>query len=113
VIANLYFVKEIGRASKEGAGDGEFHGLRWADERALGAQEAPIGKHEQRPDQRVVRDRSSEGALGGSSSWPGAAGSSRSTRRTRSASAKAMRDAGLPQVRFPFDFEGLKVVVHA
>ena len=55
MIANLHFVKQIGRDSKDALEAGDLQTVRRADEHALGAQEGPVQVDEQRPDQPLVR----------------------------------------------------------
>ena len=55
MVANLHFVKQIGRDSKDALEARRPAGVRRADEHALGAQEGPVQVDEQRPDRPLVR----------------------------------------------------------
>ncbi len=99
------------RAQPQGARIGRHSGVRRADARALGAQEAAHRRREQPPDRRVVR------------SWTAQRRARRQAGRRRrrrvpdvlrgGSSAPQIRDdgsAGLEEIRFRFDFEGTKVL---
>ena len=60
MLRNLHYVKELGLRSREALETGDTARVRRADARALGAQEAALGRHEQPADRRVVRARPQE-----------------------------------------------------
>ncbi len=76
MLENLHYVKELGLRSREALESGKTAPVRRADARALGAQEAPVGRHEQPQHRRVVRTRRARTARSAASwSAPAAAGS--------------------------------------
>jgi D-glycero-alpha-D-manno-heptose-7-phosphate kinase len=113
VIANLHFVKEIGRASKEALEAGnltelaELMNVHWEHKkrRSDGMSNEQINNWYELGRQN--------GALGGKLIGAGGGGFLAFYAEDKVHLRKAMRDAGLPEVRFRFDFEGTKVVVHA
>ena len=113
VIANLHFVKEIGRASKEALEAGnltelaDLMNVHWEHKkrRSDGMSNEQINNWYELGRQN--------GALGGKLIGAGGGGFLAFYAEDKVHLRKAMRDAGLPEVRFRFDFEGTKVVVHA
>ena len=112
MIANLHFVKQIGRDSKDALEARRPAEVRRADEHPLGAQEGPVEVDEQRPDQPLVRpgDRSN-GAIGGKLIGAGGGGFLMFLCQEGSQVRQVMADEGLEEVRFRFDFEGTKAVI--
>jgi D-glycero-alpha-D-manno-heptose-7-phosphate kinase len=113
VIANLHFMKEIGRASGEAleAGDlekvAELMNVHWEHkkQRSGGMTNDQINHWYE-----IARQN---GALGGKLIGAGGGGFLAFYAEDKLRLRKAMREAGLPEVRFRFDFEGTKVVVQA
>ena len=114
MIDNLHFVKELGRQSQEALEAGDLHALRRADERALGAQEEALRRHEQRRTSTSGTSSARQnGALGGKLIGAGGGGFLMFYAEDKARLRQAMREAGLQEVRFRFDFEGTKVVTQS
>ncbi len=110
MIANLHFIKELGRESKQAleAGDlthfAELMNVHW--------------KHKKERSKIMSNDKIDEwyqlamenGALGGKLIGAGGGGFLMFYAEDRVRLRKAMRLAGLKEVRFRFDFEGTKLV---
>ena len=111
---NLHFIKEIGRQSMEALEAGDLAPVWRTHERALGTQEEALVEHEQLADRRVVPARPAERR-----GWREAHRRRRwwvpdvLRGQTRLACARSMREAGLQEVRFRFDFEGTTVVTQS
>ena len=113
MIANLHFVKELGRQSKEAleAGDlarfGELMNVHWEHKKQRSANMS-----NDRIDQwyRLARDN---GALGGKVIGAGGGGFMMFYADDKVRLRRAMREAGLQEVRFRFDFEGTKVIAQS
>jgi D-glycero-alpha-D-manno-heptose-7-phosphate kinase len=113
MIGNLHFVKELGRESKEALESGNLH--KFADlmdthwehkkRRASSVSNGHI-------DQWYELARKS-GALGGKLIGAGGGGFLMFYAEDKVQLRRAMRGAGLQEVRFRFDFEGTKVVVQS
>ncbi|HEV8437427.1 MAG TPA: galactokinase [Methylomirabilota bacterium] len=113
MIANLHFVKELGRKSRETLERGdlthyaELMNVHW--------------EHKKRRSTRMSNDRIDEwytlaranGALGGKVIGAGGGGFLMFYAGDKVRLRAAMREAGLEEVRFRFDFEGTKVVVQS
>jgi len=113
MIANLHFVKELGRESKEAleAGDlarfAELMNVHW--------------EHKKRRSSSMSNDHIDEwyelarqnGALGGKLIGAGGGGFLMFYAEDHVRLRRAMREAGLQEVRFRFDFEGTKVVIES
>jgi len=113
MIANLHFVKELGRESKEAleAGDlarfAELMNVHW--------------EHKKRRSSGMSNDHIDEwyelarqnGALGGKLIGAGGGGFLMFYAEDHVRLRRAMREAGLQEVRFRFDFEGTKVVIES
>ena len=111
MIDNLHFVKELGLQSREALEAGNTARLRRADARALGAQEAPLRRHEQsRRSTSGTTSACKNGAVGGKLIGAGGGGFLMFYADDRNRLRHAMATAGLEEVRFRFDFEGTKVL---
>jgi D-glycero-alpha-D-manno-heptose-7-phosphate kinase len=113
MIANLHFIKELGRESKEALETGDLQGfaelmnVHWEHKkhRSANMSNDQIDQHYQ------LARRS--GALGGKLIGAGGGGFLMFYAEDKVRLRRAMQDAGLQEVRFRFDFEGTKVVVHS
>ena len=91
------------RAARVGRPDA----LRRADARALGQQARALERDVDDRDRRSLRARArATGRSAASSSAPAVAASCSSTRADPAATRAALTDAGAPEVRFGFDFQG-------
>jgi D-glycero-alpha-D-manno-heptose-7-phosphate kinase len=113
MIANLHFVKDLGRRSQEalGMGDleqfGELMNVHW--------------EHKKRRSSRMSNDQIDQwyalardnGAVGGKVVGAGGGGFLMFYARDKVRLRAAMRETGLQEVRFRFDFEGTKVVAQS
>jgi D-glycero-alpha-D-manno-heptose-7-phosphate kinase len=113
MIANLHFVKDLGLRSREALEDGhlprfaELMNVHW--------------EHKKRRSAKMSNDRIEQwyrlalgnGALGGKVVGAGGGGFLMFYAEDKARLRAAMRDAGLPEVRFRFDFEGTKVVAQS
>jgi D-glycero-alpha-D-manno-heptose-7-phosphate kinase len=113
MIANLHFIKQIGRDSKEALEAGnlarfaELMNVHWEYKRQRDAKissDAINGWYE------LAR---ANGALGGKLIGAGGGGFLLFYAEDRIRLRRALRDAGLQEVRFRFDFEGTKVVIQS
>ncbi len=110
MIANLHFVKELARRSKEAlqAGDlvsyAEVMNVHWEHKKRRSANMS-----NDRIDQWYTLARDN-GALGGKVIGAGGGGFLLFYAEDKVRLRKAMQEAGLPEVRFRFDFEGTKVI---
>jgi D-glycero-alpha-D-manno-heptose-7-phosphate kinase len=111
MIANLHFIKQIGRDSKEALEAGnlarfaELMNVHWEYKRQRDAKissDAINGWYE------LAR---ANGALGGKLIGAGGGGFLLFYAEDRIRLRRALRDAGLQEVRFRFDFEGTKAVI--
>lgn len=113
MIANLHLVKELGRESKEAleGGDlarfGELMNVHWEHKKRRSANIS-----NDRIDQWYTLARSN-GALGGKLIGAGGGGFLIFYAEDTAHLRLAMRKAGLPEVRFRFDFEGTKVITQS
>jgi D-glycero-alpha-D-manno-heptose-7-phosphate kinase len=113
MIANLHFVKELGRESKEAleAGDlprfGELMNVHWEHKKQRSANMS-----NDRIDEYYTLARS-HGALGGKVIGAGGGGFLMFYADDKVRLRRAMREAGLHEVRFRFDFEGTKVIAQS
>lgn len=109
--SNLHFVKELGRESKESleAGDlthfGELMNVHWEYKK----QRSPSMSNDQI--NRWYELARQNGALGGKLIGAGGGGFLMFYAQDKICLRRAMREAGLQEVRFRFDFEGTKVLV--
>jgi D-glycero-alpha-D-manno-heptose-7-phosphate kinase len=113
MIANLHFIKQIGRDSKEALEAGnlarfaELMNVHW--------------EHKRQRDSKISNDAinrwyelaRANGALGGKLIGAGGGGFLLFYAEDRIRLRRALRDAGLQEVRFRFDFEGTKVVIQS
>jgi len=113
MIANLNFIKQLGDESRqalEGANltrFAELMNVHWA--------------HKKRRSPQMSNDRINEwyelgirnGALGGKLIGAGGGGFLIFYAEDRVRLRQAMKEAGLPEVRFRFDFEGTKVIAQS
>jgi D-glycero-alpha-D-manno-heptose-7-phosphate kinase len=110
MIANLHFVKELGRESKEALETGdlerfaELMNIHWEYKKQRSAQ---MSNGE--IDRWYALGREN-GALGGKLIGAGGGGFLMFYAADKVQLRRAMREAGLQEVRFRFDFEGTKVV---
>ncbi len=113
MIANLHFVKEIGRKSREAleAGDlaryAELMNVHWESKKRRSA-----GMSNDRIDEWYALAREN-GALGGKVIGAGGGGFLMFYADDKVRLRAAMREAGLQEVRFRFDFEGTKVIAQS
>jgi D-glycero-alpha-D-manno-heptose-7-phosphate kinase len=113
MIANLHFIKQIGRESKEALETGnlsrfaELMNVHWDYKR----QRDP--KISSDAINRWYELARANGALGGKLIGAGGGGFLLFYAEDRIRLRRALRDAGLQEVRFRFDFEGTKVVIQS
>lgn len=113
MIANLHLVKELGRESKEALerGDltrfGDLMNVHWEHKKRRSANIS-----NDRIDQWYTLARS-KGATGGKVIGAGGGGFLMFYAEDKVRLRRAMREAGLPEVRFRFDFEGTKVIAQS
>jgi D-glycero-alpha-D-manno-heptose-7-phosphate kinase len=113
MIANLHFVKELGRKGKEAleASDlarfGELMNVHWEHKKQRSANMS-----NDRIDEYYTLARSN-GALGGKVIGAGGGGFLMFYADDKVRLRRAMREAGLHEVRFRFDFEGTKVIAQS
>ena len=113
MIANLHFVKELGRASQEAleAGDlakfAELMNAHWEHKKQRSANMT-----NDQIDQWYQLARQ-HGALGGKLIGAGGGGFLMFYAEDKISLRHAMRQAGLQEVRFRFDFEGTKVITQS
>lgn len=113
MIANLHFVKELGQESKEALERGdlvrfaELMNVHWAHKKQRSAHMS-----NDRIDlwYEVAR---ANGALGGKVIGAGGGGFLMFYAEDKVRLRRAMREAGLEEVRFRFDFEGTKVIAQS
>jgi D-glycero-alpha-D-manno-heptose-7-phosphate kinase len=111
MIANLHFIKQIGRDSKEALEAGNL--VRFAELMNI------HWEHKRKRDAKISSDAinrwyelaRANGALGGKLIGAGGGGFLLFYAEDRIRLRRALRDAGLQEVRFRFDFEGTKVVI--
>jgi D-glycero-alpha-D-manno-heptose-7-phosphate kinase len=113
MIANLHFIKQIGRDSKEALEAGnlsrfaELMNIHW--------------EHKRKRDPKISNDAINEwyklamanGALGGKLIGAGGGGFLMFFAEDRIRLRRALREVGLKEVRFRFDFEGAKIVIQS
>jgi D-glycero-alpha-D-manno-heptose-7-phosphate kinase len=113
MVANLHFVKELGRESKEALEAGkltrfaELMNVHWEHKKQRSA-----GMSNDRIDQWYELARQN-GALGGKLIGAGGGGFLMFYAEDRVRLRRAMQEAGLQEVRFRFDFEGTKVIAQS
>jgi D-glycero-alpha-D-manno-heptose-7-phosphate kinase len=113
MIANLHFIKQIGRDSKEALEAGnlaqfaELMNVHWEYKRQ---RDAKISSDAINHWYELAR---ANGALGGKLIGAGGGGFLLFYAEDRIRLRRALRDAGLQEVRFRFDFEGTKVVIQS
>jgi D-glycero-alpha-D-manno-heptose-7-phosphate kinase len=113
MIANLHFVKERGRESREAleAGDlsrfAELMNVHWEHKKRRSSN---MSNDQIDWGYRLARDN---GALGGKLIGAGGGGFLMFYAEDKVRLRRAMREAGLPEVRFRFDFEGTKVIAQS
>jgi D-glycero-alpha-D-manno-heptose-7-phosphate kinase len=110
---NLHFVKELGRQSKEAleAGDlhtfGELMNVHWEHKKKRSAN---MSNPKINDWYDIARQN---GAVGGKLIGAGGGGFLMFYAEDKMRLRKAMREAGLQEVRFRFDFEGTTVVTQS
>ena len=113
MIANLHFIKQIGRDSKDALEAGnlaqfaELMNIHWEYKRQ---RDAKISSDAINRWYELAR---ANGALGGKLIGAGGGGFLLFYAEDRIRLRRALRDAGLQEVRFRFDFEGSKVVIQS
>lgn len=113
MVANLHFVKELGYESKIAleAGDlqkfAELMNVHWEHKKKRSGRMT-----DDRID-RMYRLGRENGALGGKLIGAGGGGFFMFYAEDRSRLRRAMREAGLEEIRFRFDFEGTKLVTRS
>jgi D-glycero-alpha-D-manno-heptose-7-phosphate kinase len=113
MVANLHFVKELGRECKEAleAGDlqrfGELMNVHWEHKKQRSANMSNPHIDEWYDIARA------NGAVGGKLIGAGGGGFLMFYAEDKARLRKAMREAGLEEVRFRFDFEGTAVVTQS
>jgi len=113
MIANLHFVKDLGRKSREALESGDLHqfaelmNVHWEHKKRRSAKMS-----NDHIDQWYALARAS-GALGGKVIGAGGGGFLMFYTDDKPRLRAAMRQAGLEEVRFRFDFEGTKVVAQS
>jgi D-glycero-alpha-D-manno-heptose-7-phosphate kinase len=113
MVANLHFVKELGRESKEALEAGkltrfaELMNVHWEHKKQRSA-----GMSNDRIDQWYEL-ACQNGALGGKLIGAGGGGFLMFYAEDRVRLRRAMQEAGLQEVRFRFDFEGTKVIAQS
>ncbi|MCL5960812.1 MAG: galactokinase [Chloroflexi bacterium] len=113
MIANLHFIKELGRESKEALEAGnltrfaELMNVHWEHKKQRSAQMSNGHIDE------WYRLALEHGALGGKLIGAGGGGFLMFYAEDKVHLRQAMREAGLQEVRFRFDFEGTKVIVQS
>jgi D-glycero-alpha-D-manno-heptose-7-phosphate kinase len=113
MIANLHFVKDLGKESQNALESGDLHRfaeimhLHWEHKknRSRNMSNDPINEWYE-----IAR---TNGALGGKLVGAGGGGFLMFYSEDKARLRKAMREIGLPEVRFRIDFEGTKVVVQS
>jgi D-glycero-alpha-D-manno-heptose-7-phosphate kinase len=111
MIANLHYIKQIGRDTKDAleAGDldrfGELMNVHWEHKRQRSSQMS-----NERINHWYELARAN-GAVGGKLIGAGGGGFLMFLASDRARLKKVMREEGLEEVRFRFDFEGAKVVI--
>ena len=110
MIDNLHYVKDLGLRSKSALEVRDLAGIRQADERALAEQAETLQQHIERPDRTWYDIAINNGAIGGKLIGAGGGGFLMFYAEDKARLRHAMREAGLPEVRFRFDFEGTRIV---
>jgi D-glycero-alpha-D-manno-heptose-7-phosphate kinase len=113
MVANLHFVKELGRESKDAleAGDlhrfGELMNVHWEHKKQRSANMSNAHINQWYDLARA------NGAVGGKLIGAGGGGFLMFYAEDKARLRRAMREAGLQEVRFRFDFEGTTVVTQS
>jgi D-glycero-alpha-D-manno-heptose-7-phosphate kinase len=113
MIDNLHFVKELGRQSKEALEQGDLH--------AFGALMNVHWEHKKKRSTNMSNSSINDwydvamknGAVGGKLIGAGGGGFLMFYAEDKKRLRKAMREAGLQEVRFRFDFEGTAIVAQS
>jgi D-glycero-alpha-D-manno-heptose-7-phosphate kinase len=113
MIANLHFVKELGRATQEALTSGDL--------RQYAALMNEHWEHKKRRSDNMSNSKINDlydlarnnGALGGKLIGAGGGGFLLFYSENKAPLRCAMREAGLEEVRFRFDFEGTKLVIES
>lgn len=110
---NLHFIKELGQESRNALESGDL--VRFADLMNVHwehKKQRAANMSNGRIDEWYALGRKS-GALGGKLIGAGGGGFLMFLAEDRSRLRRVMREAGLPEIRYRFDFEGTKVVVQS
>ena len=108
MVANLHFVKQLGCESKQALEARRPARLRRADARSLGAQEKALGGHDQPGIDEYYDLARRNGALGGKLIGAGGGGFLMFYTEDKTRLRRALREAGLREVRMRFDFGGTR-----
>jgi D-glycero-alpha-D-manno-heptose-7-phosphate kinase len=112
MLENLHYTKELGHRSLAALESGDLDGFAaLMDEHWERKRRRSAGMSNDRIDAWYAHARA-HGALGGKLIGAGGGGFLLFYARDKTELRRAMRDAGLQEVRFRFDFEGTKVVAH-
>ncbi len=113
MISNLHFVKEIGRATQETLEQGDLRQFaELMNEHWEHKKKRSDGMSNQRINELYELARQN-GALGGKLIGAGGGGFLLFYAENKPPLRHAMREAGLEEVRFRFDFEGTKLVIES
>lgn len=113
MIANLHFIKELGRQSKDALEQGDLHSfaelmnVHWEHKK----QRSPNMSNNHIDDWYQLARKN--GALGGKMIGAGGGGFLMFYAEDKVQLRRAMREAGLHEVRFRFDFEGTKIIAQS
>lgn len=111
--SNLHFIKELARRSKDALESGDLHQFaELMNEHWEHKKRRSSGMSNERIDHWYELARQN-GALGGKLLGAGGGGFLMFYAEDKVTLRRAMREAGLQEVRFRFDFEGTKVVIQS
>ena len=110
MVENLHFVKELGEQSQAAHGKRGSAGVCAADGRPLAAQEGTLRSMSNPQINDWYDYAMANGALGGKLIGAGGGGFLMFYAEDKARLRHAMRERGLKEVRFRFDFEGTKIL---